>query len=242
MGGVKVNFYSKVIATDFLFKNGVVHALNRVLIPPPSSGHLVKLFPAYFSTLLLAAEKANFTEKFLDKLHDLPGGRTTFAPDNYAWQKLGVKANAFLFNTEKGGKYLNAILRYHGVPNVDFYTDEVYDGSDDGDDDDEKNVELKKRDSKVQGGREHFEFKTFLKDTHLSVDVGKFAGLKFVKLNGFVNIKIRDGVAKDGVVHVVDQVLIPPHKHGKEGMEAERQGGEMSVEELMERVGPYVEE
>lgn len=51
---------------------------------------------------------------------------------------------------------------------------------------------------------------------------------------------MQDGIAKDGVIQVVGNVLIPPKKPGSKG--AEYTGGEISVEDLIERLDPYVEE
>jgi len=56
-------------------------------------------------------------------------------------------------------------------------------------------------------------------------------------------VVVSDGVAKDGVIQVVGDVLIPPKKLGEMDIRAE--GGdveEMSVEELKERLEPYVQE
>lgn len=130
LSGVRVNFYSKVIAVDivsfFLSKsagwknprltheiiqgasNGVIHAVKSILVPPPFVGRVLTLFPSKFSTLLLAYEKTNFTEF----IHGVKmTGSTVFAPDNAAFAKLGPAANAFLFNTEKGLGYLKGILK-----------------------------------------------------------------------------------------------------------------------------------
>lgn len=60
-----------------------------------------------------------------------------------------------------------------------------------------------------------------------------------MKLNGYISIKVQDALAKNGVIHLPSSVLIPPHKHGKKN--SETFGGEISVEELMERLEDYVE-
>ncbi len=78
-----------------------------------------------------------------------------------------------------------------------------------------------------------------LKDKSLSIDVARYGRLISIKINGFSRVTIEDGIASDGVIHVVSNVLIPPKSVG--GLKQEWQGEEMSVEELIERLNPYVD-
>lgn len=189
-------------------------------------GRLLTAFPAQFSTLLLAYEKTDF----VDFIHNVKmTGSTVFAPSNSAFEKLGPRANGFLFNTDKGLKYLKAILKYHIVANATLYTDAFYD----------ETTSNRDVSDEATGKREHFDLVTLLHDLHVSVDIVEWASFKIVTVNGFSGLKIRDGVAKNGVVHVLDRVLIPPHKH-KSHEEAEMLDREISVEELTERLSDYV--
>lgn len=190
-------------------------------------GRILSLFPTEFSTLLLAYEKTDFV-KFIHNVKMI--GSTVFAPGNRAFASLGIKANAFLFNTETGLKYLKALLKYHIAPDVTLYSDAIYDERDG-----------KDKDTEVES-REHFDLKTLLKDTHVGVDTTQFAGFTIVKVNGFSNVVIRDTPGKNGVIHVVDQVLIPPCKHKHEHKDESIIGAEITVEELIERLEPYVED
>lgn len=61
-----------------------------------------------------------------------------------------------------------------------------------------------------------------------------------VRINGFAHVVIPDGVAKDGVVHVLTDVLIPPKKVG--GSSVEYQGEDLTVEDLKERLADYVQD
>jgi uncharacterized surface protein with fasciclin (FAS1) repeats len=187
-------------------------------------GRILTLFPAEFSTLLLAYEKTDFVKY----IHGIEmDGSTVFAPSNRAFAALGPRANAFLFNTEKGLKYLKALLKYHIAPDATLYSDAFYDKTDD---------------SEADGlRREHYDLKSLLHEAHIGVDMAFFAGLTSIKVNGFVNVRVRDAPGKNGVIHVVDKVLIPPCKH-KHHHDADLSVfDEVSVEELMERLGPYVE-
>lgn len=225
LSGVRVNFYSKVIAVDIGAKNGVIHAVKSLLVPPPMVGRELTLFPSKFSTLLLAFDKTNFTSF----VHGIKmTGSTVFAPDNSAFSKLGPAANAFLFNTEKGLGYLKALLKYHIVPDETVYSDAYYSSSD-----------SEARDD-VGRGHYHLDVPTLLEEKSIAIDVSRFAGFIRVKLNGYIPVVVQDAIAKNGVIHLPGRVLIPPHKHGK--VNSEETGADISVEELMERLGDYVEE
>ncbi len=187
-------------------------------------GIIISLFPAEFSTLLLAYEKTDFV-KFVHS--QKMAGATVFAPSNKAFQALGPRANAFLFNTKTGKKYLSAILKYSIVPNATVYSDTFYD----------------KRSSQESLGsaasQEHYDLATLLPKAHVGVDIGHFLGLSFIKINGFTDVALHDVISRNGVIHVVNQVVLPPHK-GHKGKSAHT--ADITVEDLKERLSDYVEE
>lgn len=205
----------------------MIHAVKSLLVPPPFVGRELSLFPGKFSTLLLAFDKTDFTSFIHGQVLN---GSTIFAPDNRAFQKLGPAANAFLFNTETGLKYLKAILKYHVVANETVYSDAYY-SSADGD---------SKAQDDVGRGHYHLDLPTLLGDKRIAIDVARWAGFIRLKINGYIPIAVQDGIAKNGVIHVPANVLIPPHKHHKGGEESSLTG-EISVEELKERLAGYVE-
>lgn len=204
--GVRLNFYAKIVATGIFGKNGVVHALDAVLVPPPRQGKLVELFPAKFSTFSLALERTRLGKE----LHGLPqNGGTAFVPSNFAFTKLGPRLNAFLFS-EKGLKYLAALLKYHIVVNETLYSDAFYptekhkgrddsgyDGKafafDDGEADIEKKQKYYDHDS-LPRDRWHIDLATLLDERSISVDVRRFMGLIGMIVNGWVRVSIQDGV------------------------------------------------
>lgn len=230
LGGVRVNFLSKVVAANIFAKNGVIHGVDHIIIPPPMVGKIISIFPQRFSTLLLAYEKTNF----VDYIHKVPmSGSTVFAPANSAFAKLGYRANAFLFNTETGLKYLKAILKYHIVANQTLYSDAFYDDS--GRDE---------NDAKVEGGGSrhyHVDLPTLLDGKNVAVDVARWGGWIRLKVNGHVPVTVQDLVSRNGVIQVVGRVLIPPCKHNRPGGDRVIDG-EIEVEELVERLKGYVEE
>jgi uncharacterized surface protein with fasciclin (FAS1) repeats len=229
----RLNFRTRLFAGDFLAKNGLIHAIDTLLIPPPSQTAIIRLLPAPFSTLALALETTGLDKELSEDGLARSGGGTLFAPTNHAWARLGPRVNAFLFS-ERGKGYLKALLKYHVVVNETVYSDAYYRGGEDNGDDGEKGV-----DGKVGGGYWHVDLPSLLHGKPISVDIKTWKGFVSIVVNGFVKVVVRDGVADDGVVQVVGQVLIPPHKH-HDGHGGEEE--DMNVEELKERLEPYLEE
>ena len=80
---------------------------------------------------------------------------------------------------------------------------------------------------------------TLLEGRSLSIDVARYGRFITIKINGFSRVAIADGVAKDGVIHVVGNVLIPPKNVG--GVMQQWAGEELSEEDLIERLKPFIE-
>ena len=70
------------------------------------------------------------------------------------------------------------------------------------------------------------------------MDVARYGRYINIKINGFSTVAIEDGIASDGVIHVVSNVLIPP-KAVDRGVQ-HWDGEEMTVEDLKERLEPLV--
>ncbi|KAI9817561.1 MAG: hypothetical protein M1827_001173 [Pycnora praestabilis] len=220
--GLTVNFYSRIIAVDIFGTNGVIHGVDSLLIPPPDTLEIIDLLPTEFSTLELGLGKTGLFDELNSTAHV---GGTFFAPSNFAFLKLGPRINAFLFS-KYGQKYLKALLQYHVVANQTLYSDAYY-----------------KADAEAQGGVPkglfHVDLPTLLEDKSLSIDVARYGRLISIKINGFSNVETQNGIAKDGVIHVVSSVLIPPKKLG--GMGVHWQGEDLTVEDLKERLAPFVD-
>ncbi|KAH6855012.1 fasciclin domain protein [Chaetomium sp. MPI-CAGE-AT-0009] len=230
----RLNFHARLFAGDFVAKNGLIHAIDAILLPPPRQTTIVRLLPTPFSTLALALETTGLEKELGSGPEDggLPrsGGGTLFAPTNQAWARLGPRVNAFLFS-ERGKRYLRALVRYHVVLNETVYSDEYYRGGGGGEGEGENKG--------VGGGYWHVDLPSLLHGKPISVDIKSWKGFVSIVVNGFVRVVVRDGVADDGVLQVVGRVLIPPHKHhGGYGEEMEN----MSVEELKDRLEPYLEQ
>lgn len=84
----------------------------------------------------------------------------------------------------------------------------------------------------------HLDLPTLLDDAHLAVDITRWFGFITIKVNGHVDVAVQDGLARDGVLQVVDHILIPPHNH--KGAWNGGVDGKISVKELVERLEPFV--
>jgi hypothetical protein len=88
----------------------------------------------------------------------------------------------------------------------------------------------------------HYQLPTLLDKTELSVDLFRHGPFASIKVNALVRVVVKDGIARDGVVQVVNRVLIPPRKPGGKAEDFEQGEVSMSVEEFVERMTPYVDD
>ncbi|KAL8381925.1 hypothetical protein RB595_005940 [Gaeumannomyces hyphopodioides] len=246
-GGVRMNFFSKVMGANIRAKNGVVHVISAPLFPPPPAAKIISLIPERFDRFVKALNQTEFVDYFQDLALN---GTTIFAPTNHAFERMGSKANAFLFKSgKKNRRYLKALLQYHVVANNTLYSDAFYQdrhrggrkkrkGSGsasevdhqftipDGDSDEPRNVRVS--------------LPTLLGRSSVSVDINNLGGWRRLTINGYAPITVSDVISREGVIHVVARVLVPPKK-GSSSVESE-DGGEISVEELKERLDDYLDE
>ncbi|RDW92536.1 FAS1-containing protein [Coleophoma crateriformis] len=219
--GLTVNFYSRIIAVNIFGTNGVIHGVDSILLPPPPSLKIISLLPGDFSTLSLGLEKTGLFDAIKKAPHE---GGTFFAPNNWAFKKLGTRANAFLFSSY-GEKYLKALLKYHVVANQTLYSDAFYKAKD-------ALASGELESAGIPKGRFHIDLPTLLDDKSLAIDVVRFGGIIQIRINGFNHIAVQDGIARDGVIHVLSSILIPPKTPGG----AHYMGEEIEVEDLKERL------
>jgi hypothetical protein len=93
----------------------------------------------------------------------------------------------------------------------------------------------------IPKGYFHVDLPTLLGEKSLSIDVARYGRFITIKINGFSNVAIQDGVARDGVIHVVSNVLIPPKTPGGKQEEIE-EDVEMDLEDFKGRLIPYFED
>ncbi|MFZ5808052.1 MAG: fasciclin domain-containing protein [Chloroflexota bacterium] len=175
MGNVYIN-ESKVVITDIETSNGVIHVIDKVLLPPAEeavSNTIVDIAVAdgRFKTLVAAVQAAGLVETLSGE-----GPFTVFAPTDDAFAKLPAGTLDTLLLPENK-QQLTDILFYHVVSGKVMAEDVVGLTSA----------------PTVLG-----------KDITITVKDGK------VYLNDTVMVIITDIEASNGVIHVIDAVLLPP--------------------------------
>jgi len=111
-GRVRVNDSAIVQSADILCKNGVIHVIDAVLLPPPSGpGTLVETAVAAgsFSTLIAAVKAAGLVDAL-----NAEGPLTVFAPTDKAFAALPEKTIKQLLSPA-GKDQLTDILTFHTV-------------------------------------------------------------------------------------------------------------------------------
>jgi uncharacterized surface protein with fasciclin (FAS1) repeats len=167
---------SKIVTTDIMASNGVVHVIDTVILPPDTmpAKNIVELAAATpnLSTLVTAVIAAGLTETLSG-----PGPFTVFAPTNAAFDKLGTATIAALLADKAA---LTNVLTYHVVSGKVLKAD----------------IPLGKAIATVQGGT-------------LTINVeGDDVVITDAK-GGKSKIVMTDIVASNGVVHVIDTVIMP---------------------------------
>lgn len=159
--GVTINGAASVTSADIEATNGVIHAIDAVLLPPTVVD--IAIQNSDFETLVSAVVNADLA----GTLSDPAGSFTVFAPTDDAFAALGGNVPSDL----------TPILLYH-VLGSPVFSDEISSGT----------ISSLNQD-----------------DPEISVEVSEMG----VKLNGSANVIAVDIVGTNGVIHVIDQVLLP---------------------------------
>jgi transforming growth factor-beta-induced protein len=106
-GGVKINKETTVVTADVDVKNGVIHAIDKVLLPPTVVDQAIS--NDSFSILVQAVVKAGLASTLSGT-----GPFTIFAPTNAAFQALFAKLGISGLN-DLTAEQLVPILKYHVV-------------------------------------------------------------------------------------------------------------------------------
>ncbi len=173
---VKIN-ESTVVQADIEASNGVIHVIDKVLLPaavqPPKSISQIAIENPDFSILVEAVTAAGLLTAI-----EAPGPFTVFAPTNAAFEAalaaLKLTKEQLFANTE----LLTAVLTYH-----------VFSGK------------VLAADVVGLNGQEV----TMLNNLKVKVTVEG----ETVKIND-ATVTTADLVASNGVIHVIDKVLLPP--------------------------------
>lgn len=165
-GGVTINGNSTVTAADVEADNGVIHVVNKVILPPTVVHHAIA--NENFTTLVQAVVKAGLADALSSD-----GPFTVFAPTNAAFAALFAELGISGID-DLTAEQLVPILTYHVVPGQVMSTDL-------------SNTTV----GTLNEGQ--------------SLTINLTGGVKINESN----VIAADVVGSNGVIHVIDQVLLP---------------------------------
>jgi uncharacterized surface protein with fasciclin (FAS1) repeats len=181
---IRVNGNSDVIFANIKASNGVIHVINKVLLFPTKTIAAIAVGDtANFSALVAALSKANLVSVFTGI-----GNFTVFAPTNAAFAQLPAPfnsvANINAISNPAQIAALSNILKYHVVPSRNFAWD----------------LGIFRRITTLANAPKN-KITTILGFNNGSV--------KGDDNNAYSQITPADILATNGVVHVIDKVLLP---------------------------------
>ena len=167
-----------VIKADIMASNGVIHAINKVLMPP--AGNIVEAAQANpnFSYLVAAVLRASQGSTNVAEVLSGAGPFTVFAPTNDAFKAAGFATIADINKAEPNT--LTSILTYHVIAGRVFSSD-LTNGA---------------QPATVNGGK-------------VTIELTNGATVKGNANTSASKITATDMVTTNGVIHVIDQVLLP---------------------------------
>ncbi|HKY12301.1 MAG TPA: fasciclin domain-containing protein [Gaiellaceae bacterium] len=185
-GKILLNGSSRVVIADVKASNGVVHAINAVIVPPslskpaaPAPTQSIVQIAAgnpEFSTLVSLVQKAGLVEAISAK-----GPFTVFAPTNEAFAKLAKEAPATYAAVLADPSLLAKVLTYHVVAG------------------DVRSA------SAIAVARQNGTVKALAGESiSLSLKDGKLI------LNSSSTVVKADVLGTNGVIHAIDTVIVPP--------------------------------
>jgi len=176
-GGVAFDGNAMPITTDVETSNGVVHIIDKVMMP--NSLVDFALGNPNFSSLVAALTRPSFNGAFVGAL-SMTGPFTVFAPTNVAFQDLLDSNPAWNTLADIDDTTLSAVLSYHVYIGGNVQSDELSQG----------------QVISMYGGGD--------------IEVSLTNGAQLLTSGGqTVDIILTDVQGTNGVIHVVDQVLLP---------------------------------
>jgi uncharacterized surface protein with fasciclin (FAS1) repeats len=187
-GKIVLNGSARVVTADVNASNGVIHAIDAVLVPPsltqapaPTKSIVeIAVGNPEFSTLVSLVQKAGLATALSS-----PGPFTVFAPTNAAFEKLAKAAPATYQAVLADPALLTKVLTYHVIAGAIKST---------------QAISVAQQNGKVNS----------LEGEPISFSIkdGKLT------LNGSSTVVIPDILATNGVIHVIDTVIVPPSLAG----------------------------
>lgn len=179
-GNVFINGNAQVVTADVQASNGVIHVINRVLMPPSQSIAQIAIANGGFNALVAALGKTGLTNTFFEPTNNF----TVFAPTDAAFAQLPAPLNnaANIRNIKDAAtiETLRNVLLYHVVAGRVFSADL----------------------------REGIQPATLL-GSSVAITLTGGPKVKGNGNNAASNIAITDILGINGVIHAVDRVLLP---------------------------------
>jgi uncharacterized surface protein with fasciclin (FAS1) repeats len=169
---------ARVITPDVAASNGVIHLIDKVLMPPMGNIVQVAAGNPNFTYLVAAVQRASTGSNNVAQVLSGTGPLTVFAPVNQAFINAGFPTIQSISSADPA--FLARILTYHVVADRVFSTNLV-----------NGNV------TTAQGG---------------NVSVNLASGVQVTgsgNSGNAANVTMADMVATNGVIHVIDRVLLP---------------------------------
>mgnify|MGYP001563358072 FL=1 len=124
-GGVEFNGDSKPVTVDVEASNGVVHIIDKVMLPP--NVVTLALNNSGFTSLVAALTDSRHTTDFVSVLTG-DGPFTVFAPTNAAFQALLDSNTSWNSLSDISIEVLDAVLKYHVVNGANVLADQLVNG------------------------------------------------------------------------------------------------------------------
>lgn len=183
-----INVNTKVVTADITASNGVIHVIDKVLMPAstgPGTIAAIAVGNPDFSILVAAATKAGLVGALSG-----PGPLTVFAPTNAAFAALGAPyntaANIAAITSPAEIAFLTGVLQYHVLSGRKAAADFANGSS----------SQVTIRPASAAGVNDN------------TVYLSK--GAAGVFLNGSTKVTTADVPASNGIIHIIDKVLLPP--------------------------------
>ncbi|MEL7339472.1 MAG: fasciclin domain-containing protein, partial [Bacteroidota bacterium] len=126
-GGVNFNGAAAPLETDIEAGNGIIHIINKVMLPPNVVDKALN--NDAFSSLVAALTRSDLQTKFVEILSG-DGPFTVFAPTNDAFQALLDSNDEWNTLNDIPVATLEAVLKYHVIQGANVQSDELVDGQD----------------------------------------------------------------------------------------------------------------
>ena len=180
-GEVYINGVSKVVAADVQASNGVIHVIDKVLFFPTQDIAQIAIANGNFTALVAALKKTGLANTVMSAQTNV----TVFAPTDAAFAALPAPLNnaANIKNISDPAtiNLLRNVLKYHLLGGRVF------------------SVDL----------REGLTAPTVLSGSSVSISLANGAKVKGTGNSTGSNIVLTNLLARNGVIHVIDQVLLP---------------------------------